>query len=217
MMNQDNLRMVCTLEQIGKRFASQSVSVLDGISLAVAEGEIIGIRGENGSGKSTLLSVIGGISRPDSGRVYYGEGVKGRIGYVPQDMSLYQNLTGYENLKFWGIAGGMPLKAIRTRSEWLLKQTGLSNKGRLRVGTYSGGMKRRLHLATAVMNTPKLLLLDEPTVGADDASAAMILELIRRIRNHGCSVVIISHRYGELESIADRILTLKNGKFVESA
>ena len=76
-------------------------------------------------------------------------------------------------------------------------------------------MKRRLHLATALMNTPRLLLLDEPTVGADDASAGMILELIRRVRNHGCSVVIISHRFGELESIADRILTLKDGSLRE--
>lgn len=211
-MPSEGRKMICALEQVGKRYGSRALPVLDGVSLSIGEGEIIGIRGENGSGKSTLLSVTAGLIRPDSGTVRYAEGVRGCIGYVPQDLSLYQNLTGYENLKFWGIAGGMPAKAIRTRSEWLLKQTGLLEKGKLRAGTYSGGMKRRLHLATALMNTPRLLLLDEPTVGADEASAAMILELIRRVRNHGCSVVMISHRYGELESIADRILMLKNGK-----
>lgn len=211
-MPSENRKIICSLEQVGKRYGTRALPVLDGISLSIGEGEIIGIRGENGSGKSTLLSVAAGLIRPDSGTVRYAEGVRGCIGYVPQDLSLYQNLTGYENLKFWGIAGGMPAKAIRTRSEWLLKQTGLLEKGKLRAGTYSGGMKRRLHLATALMNTPRLLLLDEPTVGADEASASMILELIRRVRNHGCSVVMISHRYGELESIADRILMLKNGK-----
>ena len=211
----DGRQIICTLDSVIKQYASQSVPVLNGISLSIAGGEIIGIRGENGSGKSTLLSVTGGLIRPDSGEVRYAEGVKGCIGYVPQDMSLYQDLTGFENLKFWGIAGGMPARAIRTRSEWLLKQTGLLEKGKLRVRTYSGGMKRRLHLATALMNTPRLLLLDEPTVGADDASAGMILELIHRVRNHGCSVVIISHRFGELESIADRILTLKDGSLRE--
>ena len=212
----DGRQIICTLDGVIKQYASQSVPVLNGISLSIAEGEIIGIRGENGSGKSTLLSVTGGLIRPDRGEVRYAEGVKGSIGYVPQDMSLYQDLTGFENLKFWGIAGGMPSRAIRTRSEWLLKQTGLLEKGKLRVRTYSGGMKRRLHLATALMNTPRLLLLDEPTVGADDASAGMILELIRRVRNHGCSVFIISHRYGELESIADRILVLKDGALREA-
>ena len=211
----DDRQIICTLDSVRKQYASQSFPVLNGISLSIAEGEIIGIRGENGSGKSTLLSVTGGLIRSDSGAVRYAEGVKGCIGYVPQDMSLYQDLTGFENLKFWGIAGGMPARAIRTRSEWLLKQTGLLEKGKLRVRTYSGGMKRRLHLATALMYTPRLLLLDEPTVGADDASAGMILELIRRVRNHGCSVVIISHRFGELESIADRILTLKDGSLRE--
>ena len=189
----DDRQIICTLDSVRKQYASQSFPVLNGISLSIAEGEIIGIRGENGSGKSTLLSVTGGLIRPDSGAVRYAEGVKGCIGYVPQDMSLYQDLTGFENLK----------------------QTGLLEKGKLRVRTYSGGMKRRLHLATALMNTPRLLLLDEPTVGADDASAGMILELIRRVRNHGCSVVIISHRFGELESIADRILTLKDGSLRE--
>ena len=211
-MTGEGKQIICALDRVMKHYASQPAPVLDGITLAIGEGEILGIRGENGSGKSTLLSIIGGLLRPDGGSVRFAGGVKGQIGYVPQDLSLYQNLTGYENLKFWGIAGGMPAKAIRTRSEWLLKETGLLDKGKLRAGTYSGGMKRRLHLATALMNTPRLLLLDEPTVGADEASAAMILELIRRVRNHGCSVVMISHRYGELESIADRILTLKNGR-----
>ena len=108
----------------------------------------------------------------------------------------------------------MPPKVLSARSRWLLEKLDLTDKGRERVSAYSGGMKRRLHLATALMVTPALLLLDEPTVGADERSAAIILDMLDHLRGMGCGVVLISHRAGELEGLCDRIITLEGGLIV---
>ena len=122
-------------------------------------------------------------------------------------------MNGNENLSFYGIAQGLGGKAIRVRRKWLLNELGLSDKAKVRVQSYSGGMKRRLHLATALMVTPRLLLLDEPTVGADEASAAAILNLIRHLKTLQCGIVLVSHREGDLEAVCDRVLLLRDGCF----
>lgn len=202
---------LCTLTQVEKRYAADSACVLGPLSLTVHAGEILGIRGRNGAGKSTLLSILAGVLSPSAGQRVLSPRAEGHVGYVPQELSLYTSLTGLENLKFWGLAGGLPSKAIAARSRWLLEQLDLRGKGRQAVRAYSGGMKRRLHLATALMDTPALLLLDEPTVGADQYSARLILDMLRHLRGLGCGIVLISHQAGELESVCDRILTLENG------
>lgn len=201
---------LCALRDVTKCYARRAAPALGPISLSAAGGEILGVRGPNGAGKSTLLGVMAGVLRPSGGE----RSCACRVGYVPQELSLYSALTGVENLRFWGLAQGLPGKIASVRARWLLKELELSDKGDAPVSALSGGMKRRLHLATALMSTPELLLLDEPTVGADDHSAALILALLGRLAGQGCGIVLTSHRAGELEQVCSRILTLEAGKLV---
>lgn len=198
---------LCALRDVTKCYARRTAPALGPISLSVSGGEILGIRGPNGAGKSTLLEILAGVLRPSKGE----RRCTCRVGYVPQELSLYSSLTGVENLRFWGLAQGLSGKTSSVRARWLLGELELSGKGDAPVSTLSGGMKRRLHLATALMTTPELLLLDEPTVGADDPSAALILALLGRLAGQGCGIVLTSHRAGELENCS-RILTLEAGK-----
>lgn len=200
---------LCALRDVTKCYARRAAPALRPISLSVSGGEILGIRGPNGAGKSTLLGILAGVLRPSGGE----RSCTCRVGYVPQELSLYSALTGVENLRFWGLAQGLPGKTASARARWLLGELELSGKGDVPVSALSGGMKRRLHLATALMSTPELLLLDEPTVGADDPSAALILALLKRLADQGCGIVLTSHRAGELENCS-RILTLEAGKLV---
>lgn len=202
--------ILCRLTDVEKSYGR--VHVLGPVSLSVYPGEILGLRGPNGAGKSTLMSVLAGEIRPDRGECFRSEAARRSTGWVPQELSLYESLTGDENLKFWGLASGLPPKAVSARSRWLLERLDLAARGRDRVLTYSGGMKRRLHLASALMTTPALLLLDEPTVGADEASAELILQMLRHLREMGTGIVLISHRSGEAERVWDRVLTLEGGR-----
>lgn len=199
---------LCALRDVTKCYARRAAPALGPISLSAAGGEILGVRGPNGAGKSTLLGILAGVLRPSGGE----RSCACRVGYVPQELSLYSALTAAENLRFWGLAQGLPGKIATVRARWLLGELELADKGSAPVSALSGGMKRRLHLATALMDTPELLLLDEPTVGADDPSAALILALLERLAGQGCGIVLTSHRAGELEQVCSRILTLETGR-----
>ncbi|NCE64689.1 ABC transporter ATP-binding protein [Pseudoflavonifractor sp. 524-17] len=206
---------IVTLDRAEKRYRG-GPTVLGPLSLEVYAGEILGIRGPNGAGKSTLLKLLAGVLRPDGGTCRYGADLDRQVGYVPQEVALYDSLTGLENLRFWGRVYGLPRKAIAARSRWLLERLDLTAKAKAPVSAYSGGMRRRLHLATALMITPRLLLLDEPTVGADAPSAELILGILTHLRERGCGVVFISHQHGELERVSTRILTLEKGVISQS-
>lgn len=199
---------LCALTDAVKSYVRRAAPVLGPVSLSVSGGEILGIRGPNGAGKSTLLGVMAGVLAPDEGERL----CACRVGYVPQELSLYEGLTCMENLRFWGLAQGLPSKVAAVRGRWLLEQLSLAEKGNALVSACSGGMKRRLHLATALMDTPDLLLLDEPTVGADDASVELILSQLCRLREQGRGVVLTSHHAGELERVCTRVLTLEGGR-----
>ena len=201
---------LCVLTRAEKWY-DRAAPVLGPVSLEVRPGEILGVRGPNGAGKSTLLGLMAGSLRPDRGECVRSPQAEGHIGYVPQDLSLYHTLTGLDNLKFWGLANGLPRKAIAARARWLLERLDLSERGRDVVSAYSGGMQRRLHLATALMVSPSLLLLDEPTVGADERSAQLILSMLKHLQSRNCAVVLISQSPGELERVCSRILTLEAG------
>lgn len=203
---------LCALTGVEKRYGG--TPVLGPVTLSLCAGEVLGIQGPNGAGKSTLLDIMAGVLTPDGGQCAYADPARGRIGYVPQELSLYSALSGLENLRFWGLACGLPAKAAAVRGRWLLEQLGLSDKAAQPVSAYSGGMKRRLHLATALMATPNLLLLDEPTVGADDASVELILAMLRRLRERGCAIAMTSHHAGELERVCTRLIKLEGGRLV---
>lgn len=202
---------ICVLDNVQKRYDKNKPFVLNNVNLTVNSGDIVGIKGYNGAGKSTLLSIIAKCEKYDAGKISYADTVEDKIAYVMQDISLYDDLTGMENLKFWGLALGMPGEQIKIRSRYLIKRVGLLDKADEPLSSYSGGMKRRLHLASALMQTPKLLLLDEATVGADDFSAEIITDIIKELAQKGCGIVMSSHLLGELDRVCTRIVTLDNG------
>ncbi len=189
--------------------------VLDGVSLALREGEILGIRGENGAGKTTLLGIMAGIILPSSGTREVSPELDGKITMVPQEIALYPALTGRQNLEFWAEIYGVRGREKADRIKALLARTKLEDKGNKKVETYSGGMKRRLNLAAALVIRPELLLLDEPTVGMDAGSVQELYSWLRELRDEGTSIVLISHDSGEAESICDRIVRLQDGKAEE--
>lgn len=201
---------ILQLKQATKRYGPD-VS-LGPVSVCVGAQEIVGLTGANGAGKSTALQMLAGVLLPDRGeRVLRGGAA---IGYVPQDISLYPQLTGRENLAFFAEVGRVPIRVRKRRIDAVLLRMQLSDKGRKRVDTYSGGMKRRLNLALALVTEPDVILLDEPFVGADAYSTEIILSELRQARYHGASVVIISHQTEELRALSDRIVTMENGRIV---
>ena len=189
-----------------------SSTVLGPISLDLKKGEILGIRGENGAGKSTLLKVITGITKPNTGTVTMSSKTRKTIAYVPQDIALYPSLSGKHNLAFWAGVYSISGKQKKLRINWLLKEMKLEDKANVPLQDYSGGMKRRLNLAAALLVTPTVFLLDEPTVGADHDSVEIILSMMTHIKNQGAGVIFISHRDDELEKVCHRIITLEKGK-----
>ena len=164
-----------TLTGLVKRFGTNTA--VDGLSLSVGRGEVFGLLGPNGAGKSTTVHMAVGIVTPDAGQVDVGglgspirPAVRRRIGVAPQALSLYELLTADENLRFFGQMYGLSGPALDARATWALEFVGLDDRRRDSVGTYSGGMKRRLNLAAAILHDPALVLLDEPTVGVDPQS-----------------------------------------------
>ena len=188
---------------------------MKGLSLSFHKGEILGIRGENGAGKSTLLKALAGLLPYAEGEIRFAPKVQKELSYLPQDLSLYDSLTALENLYFYGKIQGLPKKVIFTRANWLLRELGLEEKAGERLSALSGGMKRRVHLASALMKRPAILLLDEPTVGCDNESYERILSLLRKMKAQGTAMILISHGRGELEEMADRIVYLEDGKIRE--
>ena len=192
---------LCALENVQKSYGG--TRVLGPVTMSVSPGELVALRGPNGAGKSTLMELMAGVTRPDAGVCTRSARALEATGYVPQELSLYEGLSALDNLKFWGLALGLPPKAFKARSRWLLERLGLSDRGRSPVSALSGGMKA-------------LLLLDEPTVGADAESCEVILDLLAHLKSLGTGVVLISHREEDLER-ADRVVTLEGGRITGGA
>lgn len=206
---------ICEIRNLGLHYQRGGRAVLKGLSLSFHKGEILGIRGENGAGKSTLLKALAGLLPYAEGEIRFAPKVQKEISYLPQDLSLYESLTAMENLYFYGKIQGLPKKVIFTRATWLLRELGLEEKAGERLSALSGGMKRRVHLASALMKRPAILLLDEPTVGCDNESYERILSLLKKMKAQGTAMLLISHGRGELEEMADRIVYLEDGKIRE--
>ncbi len=195
---------------------------LDGVSFHVAEGELFGLLGPNGAGKSTLLSILSCLLAPDSGEaLLHGKplrpddgDVRRLLGIVPQELAVYNDLTARENLLFLGELYGLSGAALNHKADEVLAIIGLADRGADRTGTFSGGMKRRLNLGAALMHSPRLLLLDEPTVGVDPQSRNLIFEEVRRLNAAGVTVVYTSHYMEEVQALCTRIGIMDCGRLV---
>src|SRR5262245_38365290 len=203
-----------------KHYGSQTA--LKGVSFVVNRGEIFGLLGPNGAGKTTLLSILSCLSEPSAGGVRL-EGkhlrpgdraVRHQIGIVPQELAVYEQLTARENLTFFGELYGMGGRTLTARADELLKAVGLEQRAKARVATFSGGMKRRLNLAIALVHRPRLLLLDEPTVGVDPQSRNLIFEEVRRLNREGMTVLYTSHYMEEVEELCSRIGIIDHGRLL---
>lgn len=207
------------VSDIRKSFGA--LHALDGVSLSVGRGEVLGLLGPNGAGKSTTLAVCTGLLAPDAGSVSIGGAgsprdpeVRRLLGLAPQQVALYGDLSARENLVFLARIHGVQ-DPVR-RADELLDWVGLLPRARDRVETFSGGMQRRLNLASAIVHDPPLLLLDEPTVGVDPQSRGAILDLVRRLASEGRAVLYTTHHMSEAERICSRVAILDHGRVLES-
>jgi ABC-2 type transport system ATP-binding protein len=196
--------------------------VLRGVDLEAEPGEIVGLLGPNGAGKTTLVSIVAGLRRADAGSVRVGsidalahpEKAREVLGLAPQDLGIYPVLSVRKNLEFFAELAGLSGGELRTRVGAIADALDLTKLLAQRAGTLSGGQKRRLHTAMAVVNEPKVLFLDEPTVGADVRTRNQILEVVRRKAQAGCAIVYTSHYLTEIEDLAATVAVIEGGRIV---
>src|SRR5215470_17508996 len=208
------------VDNLGKRYGD--LDAVRGVSFAIQPGEVLGLLGPNGAGKTTTISMLSTLLRPSYGDAHvFGKSVvsdvrsvRRLVGIAPQDISLYPNLSAVENLDFFGRIYGVASARLRTRAAELLDLVGLTARADERVDTYSGGMKRRLNLACGLVHAPRLLLLDEPTVGVDPQSRHHILTAIHGIARQGTTVLYTTHYMEEAERLCDRIAIMDEGRIV---
>ncbi len=205
---------------IAKAFGT--VRAVEGVSFKVLPGEIYGLLGPNGAGKTTSISIICGLLQPDAGQVIVDgdpftadpQRAKSLMGVTPQDLALYEELSGRENLEFWGRIAGLSAATARTRAGELLEALSLTDRAKDAVKKYSGGMKRRINLGCAIMHRPKIILLDEPTVGIDPQARAKILEFIGHLRAAGTAILYTTHYLEEAEQLCQRIGIIDHGQLL---
>ena len=195
---------------------------VQGVSFGVKQGEIFSLLGPNGAGKTTTISMLSCLLRPDHGdaRIMGHSirddqmGVKSALGVVPQEIALYEDLTALENLLFWGKMYGLRGSALRSRVNEVLEIIGLTDRARDRVGKYSGGMKRRVNIGVALLHKPKVIYMDEPTVGIDPQSRRNILDSVIELKKQGMTVLYTTHYMEESQEISDHIAIMDHGKVI---
>ena len=209
---------VLSCSGLTKRFGDRTA--VDGIGFTVGPGEIYGLLGPNGAGKTTTIKMVCGLLDPDGGSVAIcgrplGDlEVRALVGYVPQDIALYPDLTARENLSFLGRLYGLRGRVLEERLTEALELTDLSDRDKDRVEAYSGGMKRRLNIAAGLLHHPRLLVLDEPTVGVDPQSRHAILERVRAFGASGMAVLYTTHYLEEAERVCDRVGIIDRGRLI---
>ncbi|WP_286058853.1 ABC transporter ATP-binding protein [Bacillus mojavensis] len=207
-------------ENIKKAYGKKTI--VKGISFSLKKGESFGLLGPNGAGKSTTISMISGLVPLDGGEITVGGYVIGKdtnkakqkIGIVPQEIALYPTLTAQENLVFWGKMYGLTHGEAKKRSAEVLEYVGLTERAKEKIETFSGGMKRRINIGTALMHKPELLIMDEPTVGIDPQSRNHILETVKQLNETGMTVIYTSHYMEEVEYLCDRIGIIDQGEMI---
>jgi ABC-2 type transport system ATP-binding protein len=210
------------IENLAFRYPGQSGTCFSHLNLEIGAGERFGLFGPNGAGKTTLMHCMTGLLKFREGRIsLLGEEVspdnksfKKLFGFVPQDFSFYQELSPAENLAFFGAWSGLNSRQIRRRTTELLEVLGLTDVRNKQVQKFSGGMKRRVNLALAVIHHPPVLFLDEPTVGVDVQTRHAIINYLKQLNNEGTTLVYTSHQLGEAEGLCDRIALIDGGRIV---
>ncbi|MGL5765481.1 MAG: ABC transporter ATP-binding protein [Sarcina sp.] len=210
------------INNLAKKFGD--FTAVENISLKVKEGDIYGLLGPNGAGKSTTISMICGLLKLTSGSIKLfdvdvSKSMKNQnkiLGYVPQDISVYENLTAYENLKFFGELYGIRGEKLKQSIEKALEFVGLSDVRNKMPGNFSGGMKRRLNIACAIIHNPKIVIMDEPTVGIDPQSRNHILESVKKLNREGVTIIYTTHYMEEVEAICNDIAIVDHGNVIVS-
>ena len=208
------------LSDVVKRYDGKLT--VDHVNFSIRQGEIFGLLGPNGAGKSTTISMICGLLKIDGGDIII-DGisvtanpleVKRRIGLVPQELALYDTMTAAENVTFFGKLYGLRGKLLKERVNEALEFTGLSDRAKEKPSTFSGGMKRRLNIACAIMHRPKLIIMDEPTVGIDPQSRNHILESVKALNKLGSTISYTSHYMEEVAALCDRVAIMDKGHII---
>jgi ABC-2 type transport system ATP-binding protein len=197
-------------------------AAVKGISFDIQEGEIFSLLGPNGAGKTTTISVLSTLYAPTEGDAVVGGhsvskepmAVRQLIGVVPQDLAIYDELTARENLSFWGQMYGLSGKALKVRMDEVLDQIGLRDKANQRIRTYSGGMKRRVNIGVGLLHRPRLLFMDEPTVGIDPQSRRAILDSVQDLNKQGMTVLYTTHYMEEAQELSDRVGIIDHGDLI---
>jgi nod factor export ATP-binding protein I len=210
-------------ENLSKKYKNSLYFALDNLSLSVKEGEIYGILGQNGAGKTTLMSILFGSIKPTSGSfricgMTYENNVpeiRHQIGIVPQEYALYPTLTARENLQYFGSLYKIKPKILNEIIDKSLEKIGLLEVANQKIEYYSGGMKRRINLLAGILHQPKILFLDEPTVGVDVISKNTIIQYLKELNMNGMSILYTSHHLLEAQELCHRVGILSEGKLIE--
>jgi ABC-2 type transport system ATP-binding protein len=214
--------MALVIKNLSKQYNQQKTAISD-YSITIEKG-ILGLLGPNGAGKSTLMKIIATISKPSKGTVFLdGEDIlknpdyiRRVLGYLPQDFGVYPNLNAYEFLEYIAALKGVGGRGLRQRIDRLLEGVNLTSDAKRPIGSYSGGMKQRIGIAQALLNDPKILIFDEPTVGLDPEERVRFRQLISDLADD-CIIILSSHIVSDIETIADEVAIMKNGILLEKA
>ncbi len=204
------------------KYPGSRVNALNGLSFEVNKGEVFGLLGPNGAGKTTALSIVSTLIKPQTGNVTLcnmdvsgqAAGVRRAIGFVPQEIALYPSFTIKENLKYFGRLCGLRGRMLRGRTAECLDTVDLADRGDILVKHTSSGMKRRANIAAALMHSPQILLLDEPTVGVDTQTRKLIFEKLRQLKAAGMTMIYTTHYMEDAEQLCDRIIIIDKGEVV---
>jgi len=208
------------VRSVSKSFGN--IEAVRDMSFSINKGEIFGILGPNGAGKSTIVNILNTLVKPDKGDVIIdgvninndGDTIKLIMGVVPQEIALYEELSAYENLMFWGGLYDIPKQVLTNNVNRTLEIVDLVNRKNDRIKTFSGGMKRRINIACSLLHNPRILVLDEPTVGVDPQNRNHIFEVIERLHNDGMTIIYTTHYMEEAERFCDKIAIIDVGRII---
>lgn len=214
------MEIALDIQHLSKKYGKKIA--VENISFSVKKGSCFGLLGPNGAGKSTTMKILTGIVIADSGSVKilgldsieHRQSIQQKVGYVPQSITLYEELNAYDNLMFFGKMYGVKDNLLKERIKKVLLQTGLLDRAKDKVKEYSGGMKRRINIAAALLHEPKILILDEPTVGIDPQSRNHIFDMIHELKKEGVTIIYSTHYMEEVETLCDEIAIIDNGKII---